>query len=349
MSHQIIVDWLQFTIHDRTFSEVIVSILKYEYSLFQQLPKGKLGYKKQVAYENISVLYEGNKDMGVHVILSGKGCRLFETKESILNLIDRVNEYNGKLTRIDIALDDFVGDLIPFKKIKADIVKGNIVTKWKSSIEITKRDTDGNLKGETISLGSRTSNTFLRIYDKALEQNTDGVWNRLEIEIKKSNAEEVQKILNVYTASAILKGVLNNYLRIVEPNPTDTNKSRWVTKKYWLKIINDIDKIKLTRKKEEKSVDQIKEWIKKQVGPSMAVVSILENGDNTFFQEVINDAIEEMKPKHQRLIMTEIHKRKQMKEELEELKESYQMKKELEQIEREIYRENSRGNQHHDE
>lgn len=320
MDYQIIIDWLQFTIQDKTFSDVIANILQYPFGLFQPLAKGKLGYKKQIAYENISVLYEGNADMGVHVILTGKGCRLFESKESILNLIDRINQNNGKLTRIDLALDDFKGDLVPFKKIKSDIIKGNIVTKWKTSLELNKRDTDGNMIGETISVGSRASNTFLRIYDKALEQKIEGVWNRLEIEIKKENAEKVQELLNPYTTSIILKGVLNNYIRIVEPNPNDANKSRWKTKKYWLKLINEVDKIKLTRKKEEKSVDEIKAWIEKQVAPSLAVISILENGDTTYFEEIINDAIDHMKPKHKNTILTEINKRRLMQEGLENLK-----------------------------
>lgn len=325
--HEFIIDWLQFTVKNRNYVDVIITILQYDLQSFQKMPKGMLGYKTQIAFDNIQVLYEGNVDMGVHVILSGKGCRQYETKESILHLIDRINKCEGKLTRIDIALDDYIGDLIPFRKIKNDIIKGNIVSKWKSSIEFTKRDTDGNILGETISLGSRTSDTYLRIYDKALEQRMDGVWNRIEIEIKKKNAEKIQRILNEYTVSRIFKGVLINYLRIVKPNPNDTNKSRWETRAYWNKIINDIDKIKLTQKKEEKTVDQVKEWIIKQVAPSLAVVSILENGDNTFFTEIINNAIDEMKPKHQRMILNEIHKRKEKEKELEQIKEKYNKKR----------------------
>lgn len=317
--HEFIIDWLQFTIKNRTYIDVIVSILQYNLNLFQTLPKGMMGYKSQTAFDNIKVLYDGKEDMGVHVILSGQGCRQYETKESILWLLDRINENEGKLTRIDIALDDFKGNLIPFKKIKKDIIKGNIITKWKSSLEYNKRDTNGKILGETISLGSRTSDTYLRIYDKALEQGYDGIWNRIEVEIKKKNAEEIQNILNEYTVARIFKGVLNNYLRIVQPHETDTNKSRWKTQPYWEKLINGIDKIKLTQKKEEKSIDEKKEWIKKQVGPTMAIVSILENGDDAFFKEVINESIDKMKPKHQRIIINEINKKKQMQEELDQL------------------------------
>lgn len=317
--HEFIIDWLQFTIKDRTYIDVIVSILQYDLNLFQTLPKGMMGYKSQTAFDNIKVLFDGKEDMGVHVILSGKGCRQYETKESILWLLDRINENKGKLTRIDIALDDFKGNLIPFKKIKKDIIKGNIITKWKSSLEYNKRDTNGKMLGETISLGSRTSDTYLRIYDKALEQGHDGIWNRIELEIKKKNAEEIQNILNEYTVATIFKGVLNNYLRIVQPHETDTNKSRWKTQPYWEKLINGIDKIKLTQKKEEKSIDEKKEWIKKQVGPTMAIVSILENGDDAFFKEVINESIDKMKPKHQRIIINEINRKKQAQEELDQL------------------------------
>lgn len=317
--HEFLIDWLQFTIKDKTYLEVIISILQYDFNFFQKMEKGMMGYKSQVAFDDIKVLFDGTADMGVHVIFSGKGCRQHESKESILRLLDRINASKGKLTRIDIALDDHTGDLIPFRKIKKDIIKGNIVTRWKSSVEFNKRDTDGKILGETISLGSRTSDTYIRIYDKALEQRTEGVWNRIELEIKKKNAEEVQRILAERTIPAIFKGVLNNYLRIVIPNENDTNKARWKTRPYWEKIINDIDKIKLSQKAEEKTVDETKAWLKRQIAPSLAVVSITENGDDTFFKQLIEDAIEELKPKHQRMILNEIHKKKQMKEELEQL------------------------------
>lgn len=306
MQHQIIIDWLQFTIQSTNNPlNVIVEILQYDIKLFEELPKGKLGYKKQLAYDNIYVLYDGNTDMGVHVILTGKGCRQYESKESLLSLIDRLNINNARLTRIDLALDDFKGDLIQFDELVDDIKKGNIVSKWKSSTEIIKRDLNGKKLGQTISVGSRASNTFLRIYDKALEQKVKGIWYRVEIEIKKSNAEEVQKIINEHTASKIMKGVLNNYMRIVQPNPNDSNKSRWKTKEYWKNIINGIEKIKLSRRKEEKNIEEIKEWIKKQVGPSLAVIHVLDKGTNNFYNEVIEESISNLKARHIKLLNKE--------------------------------------------
>src|SRR5699024_9326457 len=110
--------------------------------IFQEIDRGMLGYKDQKTYKNISVLWNGNKDMGVHIIISGQGCRQYETENNLIGLIDRINKVEGKVTRIDLALDDIKGDLIPFEKMLQDIITGNIASRWKTTTEMNKRTTD---------------------------------------------------------------------------------------------------------------------------------------------------------------------------------------------------------------
>lgn len=301
MSKEIIIDWLQFTVQNKTFVGIITDILQLQFQLFEELPKGKLGYKKQLFFENISVLYDGTQDMGVHIILSGKGCRFYEQYHPLINLIDRINETEGKLTRIDLALDDKKGDLIPFKKMLSDITKGNVSSKWKTSTELIQRDMEGNKTGQTINVGSRTSNTFLRIYNKALEQKIKGTWNRMELEIKKTNAEELQKIITTDNAGTLFKGILKNYIRLLEPNKKDKNKSRWKTRKYWDNLIENVEKIKLTRKAEEKTIDEKKMWLEKQVGQTLAVVT-LADGSVDFVYDLITDNAKKLKLKNQKIL-----------------------------------------------
>lgn len=301
MSKEIIIDWLQFTVQNKTFVGVITDILQLQFQLFEELPKGKLGYKKQLFFENISILYDGTQDMGVHIILSGKGCRFYEQYDSLINLIDRINKIEGKLTRIDLALDDKKGDLIPFEKMLSDITKGNVSSKWKTSTELIQRDMEGSKIGQTINVGSRTSNTFLRIYNKALEQKIEGTWNRIELEIKKTNAEELQKIITIDNVGTLFKGILKNYIRLLEPNKRDKNKSRWKTRKYWDNLIENVEKIKLTRKAEEKSIDEKKMWLEKQVGQTLAVIS-LADGSVDFVYDLIKDNAKKLKLKNQKIL-----------------------------------------------
>lgn len=271
-------------------------------NLFEELPKGKLGYKKQIFFNNITVCYDGNEDMGTHIILSGQGCRQFEVDESLLDLIKRINVIEGKVTRIDLALDDKKGNLIEFDNLLEDIIKGNIVSRWKTSTEIIKRNLKGEREGRTINLGSRTSNCFLRIYDKRLEQKTKDTWYRIELEIKKENAEELQKIINKNNAGELMQGILKNYMRIVVPNGKDKNKSRWKTAEYWEKIVENVAKVRLARKGEEKSIEQLKNWIETQVGASMAVVAINEGGSIDFLSDVVSKSAKKLKAKHRKML-----------------------------------------------
>lgn len=298
---EIIIDWLQFTVQLKNPYDVIIDLLGLETKLFEKLPKGKLGYKKQLFYNNISVLYDGNDDMGTHVILSGQGCRFYEAESSLLDLIKLMKFLKGKITRIDLALDDHSGELVQFNKILKDITSGNIVSKWKSNTEIIKRDMDGNLQGQTINLGSRKSDTYLRIYNKALEQQIEGIWNRIELEIKGSNAEQIQKILTQDNAGPIFKGILKNYMRLVKPNPKDQNKSRWISRGYWDNLMNNVDKVKLTTKAEEKTIDQKKEWLSNQVGQTLAIVSLADN-NNHFIEQLIVENKKNLRLKNRKLL-----------------------------------------------
>lgn len=298
---EIIIDWLQFTIKKTNPIDAIINLLGLEPSLFEELPKGKLGYKKQMFYNNISVLYDGNENMGTHIILSGQGCRYYELNDSLLDLIRLLQYTDAKITRIDLALDDRTGELVPFQKILKDIKLGNISSKWKSNIEIIKRDMNGNIQGQTINLGSRTSNVYLRIYDKALEQKIKGIWNRVELEIKKESAEKIQEILTADNAGLLFKGILNNYLRLLKPNKTDKNKSRWENREYWDNLISNVEKVKLTRKAEEKTIDEKKAWLSNQVGQTLALVS-LADGNVDYIDELINENAHKLKLRNKKLL-----------------------------------------------
>ena len=47
--------------------------------------------------------------MGAHVVMTGRGCREYEANRNILNILDKVMFYEGKCTRIDLAIDDRTG------------------------------------------------------------------------------------------------------------------------------------------------------------------------------------------------------------------------------------------------
>lgn len=302
---EVLFDWIEFTIHDKPLEFVILQVLNLELADFIELDHGRYGYSEQKILGNISALYNNmRKDMGIHIILSGKGCREYETNNNIADLLFRVESCKGKLTRMDIAIDDVDGHIIDFNKILADVQDGNIISRWKNSIEITKRDMNsGSIIGHTINFGSRKSDLMMRLYNKGMETEENPSWIRLELEIKKKKAQKLNNILiNTTYIGPIVAKVINNYIRFVNPSSKDSNKSRWQTREYWLNILMVIDKLSLSSKGKERSIEDIKSWIIRQVAPSLALILIDEQGDLSEIMSIIREGKKRMKAKHYKML-----------------------------------------------
>lgn len=280
-----------------------MQVLKHNPAEYLPLPKGRYGYKTQFINGHISLLCDGTEDMGIHVILTGQGCREYESNGDLLELMDRIMLFNGLCTRIDLAVDDRTGEIIRFEEMIKSANQGHVISKWKTATEIIKRELkDGKIIGHTLSIGSRSSKMYLRIYDKAMEQRIPGPWYRMELEIKDNRAQVLQDILLFETGvGRVFGGILNQYIRFVKPSP-DKNKSRWETEKWWLNLVNSVDKLSLTKKPRERSIEEVREWVKKQIGPTLAMLLIHDEGELTELFRIIDSGKARMKQKHFRIL-----------------------------------------------
>lgn len=255
-----------------------------------------LGYKKMEIINDIKILSEGAENMGTHYIASGNALRLIENETNIKDIFKKISIHQLSVTRLDIAIDIEQTKEFNLDRLKKDITRGNILSKWRKSTEIIERTTaTGEITGNTIYLGSRTSSVFLRIYNKELESEKEEYKNiiRLELELKKESAENAIKELLKKEVGQVIKGILNNYMRIVEPSE-QKNKSRWHTKKYWNDFIQDIEKIKLSKGILENNLEGKIEWFFKQNAPSMALIHA---GENELLQEILTNGFNRLKNK----------------------------------------------------
>ena len=304
-----LLDWVEFTIKDLSLEDVFLQVLKLNIADFTDLERGRYGYKKCKQLGNISILYDGKEEMGIHVVLSGRGCREYEAGQNLLKLISRIDSVDGKITRLDIAIDD-TQNIIPFDKILQDVKEGNIVSKWKKSIEIVERELKtGQITGKTVNFGSRTSEILLRIYDKTKEQakkqekeNPTVNWVRMELELKKTKAFKMQKILlETEYIGEIVSAILNNYIRFVVKGK-DKNKSRWSIAPYWENILITTKKLSLAIKPAERTTEDVKNWIVKQVTPSLALCLLDNGGDIGELLYLIGEGRKRLKPKHLKML-----------------------------------------------
>lgn len=235
----ILFDWLTFTCKADSINSVR-DLLGLSDVPFEEMEKGRNGYRKRLFFENISILYDGTESMGICVDMSGNGCRAFETYSSIT--WDQLFAYlhsepeGYKITRLDCAFDDHTG-ILDIDVLRDDTDDHHYVSRsrtWK---------VEYGSAGTTIYHGSPRSNMYIRIYDKAAEQNLDYMhWVRVELQMRDEIASGFVDGLMLCPIGTQFRGVLCNYLRYVTPSD-DTNMSRWDSTDYWEALIEGISRI----------------------------------------------------------------------------------------------------------
>lgn len=87
-----------------------------------------------------------------------------------------------------VARLDFAADIVGAGASPDDIeqawMQGKVRTQARKMTPIEAKDKKGNGQGKTVNIGSRTSEAFLRVYDKGKEQGSDVDWTRVELETK---------------------------------------------------------------------------------------------------------------------------------------------------------------------
>ena len=184
------------------------------------------------------------------------------------------------------------------KKIEARHVK----SRFKTARGITEYDLSGEAnsnKGETIYLGSPQSRIKIRFYDKAKQQKVDYLWTRVEIECHNDRALIVAAfITDDMPLGDLVAGVLHNYINFLEPDETDTNKSRWPVAQWWTDFLGEVEKLSLTIKKEAKTIEDVNNWLERQVSTSLALMHKYHKDSYDFLGDLIVIGRQRLRPRH---------------------------------------------------
>ncbi|MBN3490540.1 replication initiation factor domain-containing protein [Acholeplasma equirhinis] len=250
----------------------------------QEMEKGQFGYIHGIYIdEHIWLSFGGKKNKydkyPMTLTMSGQGCRTFEMMEGnwieLFKFFQKNGEDSLKIGRIDIAIDDFEGDIITPYQILPYIESNHVVTQFRS-VTLHKGWTLGEsseTKGFTLTLGQRGSNQ-LQIYDKRLERDqmnqpdlNTSVWYRYEMRF---TDEKARQVMDLYTSSVefddsvsfmrYAKSLLITCLDIKVFDPSDSNKSRWETLPQWKEFTDSFEKVDLKKK------NRIDTTIRKKLG-----------------------------------------------------------------------------------
>ena len=302
--NRIIYDWISFTTRLHTVFDLI-DLLGFSGLPFEQV-SGSKGYRYRMYFGGISIHFNDEHDKNnsfvndfIWLEMSGQGCRTFETfscvsYEYLFDLV-RNNPDDIHLTRVDIAFDDVKG-LLNIDQI-CEKVKNEEFTARTSKYECIYSN-----GGNAVYFGSKKSNIFIRIYDKAKERGfSNGLhWIRAELQIKDDNANGFVKELRHQDIKELYLGILRNYINFREPTD-DTNKRRWPISPFWSDLLNDALAISIYDKPGvEYNLSACERYVFTQpIGSIKALIQIY--GKNEFF-DMIRQAPNSKNPKYKMLV-----------------------------------------------
>lgn len=296
------IDWLSVTIPGAT-QNTKDHLLSY-FGNSEPLDGGGMGYDCSAKVCGTGRVFWSSvrQDMGVHVRLPASALKaLPHNADTVLS--DFVGMH-GKFTRVDLATDDFEG-VLDMDVMQSKILKKEFVCRARSGSEI--RALFGGA-GHTLYFGSRESDTFLRMYDKAAEQANLGVdvsccrsWIRVEMELKNDRADVAAHYIDQHREdwSTEAAGWLLSFLDFKDPG-TDSNVSRWITSPWWNLFVVHAQKSRIASVQEERTVEDIRDWVGRQVIPSLFVLEATL-GHKKFFQMVAEGSAR-LKEHHKKMI-----------------------------------------------
>jgi len=168
---------------------------------------------------------EERPEMGVHVDISGGGCRILEELGTKLHeLAGWAAAHAAKFTRIDIALDTSEVHISTVRAAaEANQIKGHV-----QSYDRIVQSSPAKGAGTTVYFGSAASQRMLRVYDKAAEQKiTDGtVWTRFEWQFRAVKADMMGRLFALGDWSQVL-AACKDFVQFTSPESSaDSNRSR---------------------------------------------------------------------------------------------------------------------------
>lgn len=314
------IDWLEFTVLNTQLPKVI-NTLDLGWMDFSPLAKGRFGYHNQLKWQggSIFVMFTANSDVvdldtkinpqsGIHVMITGQGCRQYSAKHDLMHLIRVLSAHERvNFTRIDLAVDDFESKIVSYDKIHDAAIKGHFTSRWSKWDEVTSRQTSTNaFLGRTMYFGSQASDLFCRVYDKTLERKVNSdqkdipeKWTRLEMVYRKDRAKKlVDHMINGHKSPGyVLRGSLKQYLRFILPI-ADRNQARWPTAPWWSELLSNVEKLQLTIEKEDKTIEDMISWVDRQISPTLSAILEAHEGDLAWFRSILVEGSKRLSQKH---------------------------------------------------
>lgn len=227
-----------------------------------------------------------------------------------------------KVTRMDIALDDFHG-VLDFDKMERKLARREFKASKRSYNVIKEKNTDGTIKGETLYLGARKRHQdgyLIRFYNKYAEYKSKGailptevenvvtgtgthIWQRYEIEIHgKACKKFIDKVLSGESFGVLYKGLMKNAIEFLTVNRSNKNRNYWHMTDWWANFLEGVGKCSLAEPERDMNLGRLLRWIRVSVVPSLHLLDEIgqEKGFD-IYEEIKKCPIDDYAKKQERL------------------------------------------------
>lgn len=339
------VDWVQVTLKNVYDEKKAFEVLDMDICSFQDQQTGLYGYKRQKKRGDIRVLYDGSEGMGVHIQLSGQGCRQYEEfcnsderlpqpENTWKSFLTRCLSNEGEFSRFDVAIDDIAAEgqkpYFTINKVYRKAKEGCVRSQFYKGkyIESIQLDTGQSL-GETMYFGKDSSDVQIRMYEKHFERMAAGkeiesgiiCWNRTEVQARDQRAQAIALyIVNHDDLLCVVRGILRKYISFVIKNPTDSNKRRWDVCKWWDDFLNDAEELTLCMLAPDRTIERTETWHKKQIHPSISMVWAAHGYSQDFIVDMLEDGLLRLTDDQLKLAEDYACKKREEREEWEYIK-----------------------------
>lgn len=327
------IDWLTFTLPeelDQNFR--ILKLLGYQKEFFEDC-SGRYFFNAGITLGNyVSVFYNDKSQkldkyaVNKHCyVFSGVGCTDLDghIRSDWLDLFKFLKKNECKVTRLDVALDDFEGK-INFSTVEKKLSLKHFKSVKRSYNVVKEQTTEGIVKGETIYIGGRkksgiNGNYFARFYNKYAEYRSkhqllptqaqkSGIWQRYELQFNKIKAEQVvNEILKKKSIGLVYSGIMGSIITFLEPVKNKNrknyrNKSNWKIAPWWQEFLQDAEKINLRHVEQDFNFGSVLSWLRIAVVPTWQTVSDIFSKYGYSLDEIVTSLEVEKSKKLKRLL-----------------------------------------------
>jgi len=222
------------------------------------------GYTVGSLYEDGRILMTnpGRPEMGTHLLWQGQACD--DCPIDPENLVNHLLNAKFAFTRLDMAIDIIGFNLRP-EQAREELKNGRCKTRAKKA----PRQDDSLESGYTQYVGKKTSEIFLKLYDKAAEMGTDEDHTRVELTARHARAD--------HAARQIVSGV--DFRQMVVAFADFPQWREW-------QAIMDVVPVKLPTERHETNTER---WLLDACAPALA--RVIYFASNTEFYEKFKDAV----------------------------------------------------------